>query len=73
MKIYNYTYMLKWCEKEEMYIVSVLELPNVCNDGKTADEAIENVQEDICIALELLKDMGRPLPKCSAVPNNIIA
>ncbi|MCI8955484.1 MAG: type II toxin-antitoxin system HicB family antitoxin [Eubacterium sp.] len=63
MKIYNYTYQLHWCEKENMYIVHVVELPNICNDGKTADEAILNVQEDIKLALELLKEMGKEIPK----------
>lgn len=63
MKIYNYTYQLQWCEKEGMYIVNVVELPNVCNDGKTADEAILNVQEDIKLAIELLQDMGKEIPK----------
>lgn len=63
MKIYNYTYQLHWCEKENMYIVNVVELPNVCNDGKTADEAILNVQEDIRLALELLKETGKKVPK----------
>lgn len=63
MKIYNYTYQLHWCEKEKMYIVNVVELPTVCNDGKSADEAIMNVQEDIKLALELLNDLGKPIPK----------
>lgn len=52
-----------WKEEEQMYIVNVVELPNVCNDGRTADEAINNVQEDIRLALALLKDMGKEIPK----------
>lgn len=73
MKIYNYTYQLKWCEKENMYIVNVVELPTVCNDGRTADEAIMNVQEDIKLSLELMKDMGKPIPKTLGNTSKVIA
>lgn len=73
MKIYNYTYQLKWCEKENMYIVNVVELPTVSNDGRTADEAIINVQEDIRLALELMKEMGKPIPQTLSNTSKVIA
>ena len=62
MRLYNYTYQIRWCPEEQHFIVSVLELPGVCNDGATADEAIQNVQPDIELALILMMDMGRAIP-----------
>ena len=64
--MYNYTYLIEK-DEEYGYIVHVMELPGVCNDGKTADEAIQNVQDDISLALEALKDIGREIPQKSII------
>jgi len=64
--MYNYTYVIEK-DAEYGYIVHVMELPGVCNDGKTADEAINNVQDDISLALEALKDIGKSIPEKSVV------
>ena len=62
--MYNYTYVIE-LDREYGYIVHVLEMPGVCNDGETADAAINNVQADIALAIEALKDAGREIPKKS--------
>lgn len=45
------------------YIIRVNELPGVCTDGKTINEAMKNIHEAILCAVDVYKDKGEPFPE----------
>ncbi len=45
-------------KKDSYYIVRVNELPGVCTDGATIEEAMKNIQEAILCAVDVYKDKG---------------
>lgn len=71
MEIYDYTYIIE-TSAEYGFIVHVLELPYVSNDGETPDTAIKNVQDDISLAIAALKDSGREIPTKMTYNPNIL-
>jgi predicted RNase H-like HicB family nuclease len=44
------------------YVVSVPSLPGCMSQGKTREEALENIEDAITGCLGALRDTGRPLP-----------
>ena len=44
------------------YVASVPDLPGVWTQGDTRDEAVAMVKDAIAGYLEMLKELGRPLP-----------
>ncbi len=66
-----YYLSLKWSytvEKDEhkgkeFFIVRVNELPGVCTDGKTIEEAMYNIQDAIEATIELYLEQGDPIPE----------
>ena len=47
------------------YVASVPDLPGVWTQGETRGEAIEMIKDAIAGYLEILEELGRPLPKPS--------
>ena len=54
------TLMLEWIE--DVYVVTCKELPELLTDGRTIDEAINNVADALVATLEIYHEMGRELP-----------
>lgn len=54
------TVMLEW--KEDVYVVTCKELPELLTDGRTIDEALKNVEDALIATLEIYHEMGRELP-----------
>lgn len=48
--------------EDDYFIVYVNELPGICSDGKTVNEAMEEVKEAIYAAVELYLDQGKEVP-----------
>ena len=49
-------------QREGGYTVTSPVLPELVTEGDTLEEAVENVRDALCAALELYQDMGRQLP-----------
>ena len=61
----NYCIMMKYSEKENCYIVTVPDLPGCMADGKSPNEAYENVKNVITEWIEMAKTAGREIPEPS--------
>lgn len=60
---WSYTIEQEFEKGKRIYIVRVNELSGVCSDGKTIDEAMENVKEAMIAILELYLAQGDPIPE----------
>ena len=61
--MYKYEIIVYWSEEDRLYVAEIPELPGCMADGKTYDEALENVTQVIKEWLETAKDLGRVIPK----------
>jgi predicted RNase H-like HicB family nuclease len=59
----GYELVIYWSDEDNSYIVEVPELPGCMADGKTYEEAVENVQKVIREWVEVAKESGREIPK----------
>jgi predicted RNase H-like HicB family nuclease len=59
----GYELVIYWSDEDNSYIVEVPELPGCMADGKTYEEAVENVQKVIKEWVEVAKELGREIPK----------
>ena len=61
--IYKYERIIFWSEQDQKFIVDVPELPGCMADGKTAAEALDNVERIIEEWVETAKEIGRNIPE----------
>jgi predicted RNase H-like HicB family nuclease len=54
--------VIQWSDEDNIYIVTVPELPGVKTHGKTYEEAIKNALEVIELWMEVALKEGRPVP-----------
>lgn len=59
----NYCIIMKYSTKENCYIVTVPDLPGCMADGRTPNEAFENVKNVIQEWIETSKAAGRKIPE----------
>ena len=59
----GYELVIYWSDEDNSYIVEVPELLGCMADGKTYEEAVENVQKVIREWVEVAKELGREIPK----------
>ena len=59
----HYSMLIQWDEEDNIYIVTVPELPGCRTHGKTYDEAIKNALEVIELWLETARDLGWAIPR----------
>lgn len=59
----NYCVVLKYSQDDKSYIVSVPDLPGCMADGRTPNEAFENVKNVIQEWIETAKAAGREIPE----------
>ncbi|MCD7863638.1 MAG: type II toxin-antitoxin system HicB family antitoxin [Lachnospiraceae bacterium] len=59
----KYSMIVSWSEEDNCYIVSVPDLPGCMSDGKTPQEAVENVQAIIADWIETAHMLGREIPE----------
>jgi predicted RNase H-like HicB family nuclease len=62
MNPHHYSMLIQWDDEDEIYIISVPELPGAKTHGKTYDEAIKNALEVIELWIENAQKTGRPVP-----------
>jgi predicted RNase H-like HicB family nuclease len=58
----HYSMIIQWNDEDEIYIISVPELPGAKTHGKTYEEAIKNALEVIELWIDAAKKDGRPIP-----------
>lgn len=66
----NYCIIMKYSEKENCYIVTVPDLPGCMADGRTPNEAFENVKNVITEWIDTAKAAGREIPEPSFGQDN---
>ena len=59
----KYEIIIYWSDEDDAFIAEVPELPGCMADGKTYDEALENVTQVIKEWLETAKELGRTVPE----------
>jgi antitoxin HicB len=57
-------------QPEGGYTVTSPLLPELVTEGDSADEALENVRDALAAVIELYRDLGRPLPTGTQIPEN---
>ncbi len=62
MKPQHYSMVIQWDPEDQIYIISVPELPGAKTHGKTYDEAIKNILEVIELWIEAAQEAGRSVP-----------
>ena len=61
--MHKYARIIYWSEQDQKFIVEVPELAGCMADGKTAVEALENVETIISEWIETAKELGREVPQ----------
>ncbi len=59
----RYEIILYWSEEEQGFIAEVPELPGCAADGKTYQEALQNVEVIMQEWIETAEELGRPIPE----------
>jgi predicted RNase H-like HicB family nuclease len=60
--MYRYEVIIYWSEEDQAYIAEVPELAGCVADGKTYNDALNNVQIVIEEWIETATDLGRSIP-----------
>jgi len=55
--------IIYWSDEDKSFIAEVPELPGCAEDGRTYQEALENVQVVIQEWIETAQELGRPIPQ----------
>ncbi len=55
--------VLLYQDEDGIFIVEVPSLSSGFSQGKTRDEALENIKEAISLHLEVLAERGKPIPQ----------
>ncbi len=58
----QYSMVIQWDNQDNIYIVSVPELPGCRTHGHTYEEAIKNALEVIELWIEAARKVGEPIP-----------
>ena len=58
----HYSMNIQWHEGDQIYVVTVPELPGCQTHGKTYEEAIRQGQDAIDSWIMVAKELGRPIP-----------
>lgn len=62
MNPFHYSMIIQWDEEDQIFVVSVPELPGCMTHGRTYEEALHNAKEAIEGWLEVAKNEGWPIP-----------
>ena len=58
----HYSMIIQWDPVDQIYVVSVPELPGCMTHGKTYEEAVQQGQDAIESWLQVAEELGRPIP-----------
>lgn len=60
---FRYEIIIFWSKEDELFIAEVPELLGCMADGKTYNEALQNIQVVISEWIETAKELGRTIPQ----------
>ena len=60
---FHYSMTIQWDNDDQIFVVSVPELPGCMTHGHTYEEALQNAKEAIAGWLEIAKNEGWPIPQ----------
>jgi predicted RNase H-like HicB family nuclease len=63
MENIHYSMVIEWDDRDDIFVVTVPELPGCRTHGKTYEEAAERGKEVIESWIEFLRDIGEPIPQ----------
>jgi predicted RNase H-like HicB family nuclease len=63
VSMYRYTIIIYWSKDDNSFIAEVPELSGCAADGKTSQEALNNVEVIINEWIETAKSLNRPIPE----------
>ena len=63
MNPFHYSMTIQWDNDDQIFVVSVPELPGCMTHGRTYEEALQNAKEAIAGWLEVAKNEGWPIPQ----------
>lgn len=55
--------VLLFQDEDGYFVVEVPSLPGCISQGKTREEALENIKEAIALHIEVLQERGEPVPE----------
>ncbi len=58
----HYSMNIQWDEKDQIYVVTVPELPGCRTHGQTYEEAVRQGQDAIESWIMVAQELGRPVP-----------
>lgn len=58
----HYSMVIQWSVEDNVYIVTVPELPGCKTHGNTYEEAVKNAQEVIELWIDASRECGHPIP-----------
>lgn len=61
--MYKYERIIYWSETDQCFLAVVPELPGCMADGKTVQQALDNVEVVINEWVETAKELGREIPE----------
>jgi predicted RNase H-like HicB family nuclease len=59
----NYSVSIKWSDEDNEFVAVIPELPLISGLGSTREKAVKQCMEAAALALDVLKEEGRPLPQ----------
>ena len=67
MKDYQYPVVIEYDQDNDVYLADCPLIPGCYSDGKTYEEAIENIKDAIKLCIESRRAVGDPVPLPSLV------
>ena len=61
--VYKYEVIIYWSKEDDAYIAEVPELPGCMIDGKSYQEALNNLELVVSEWIETAQSIGREIPK----------
>ena len=58
----HYSMVIQWDADDQIYVVTVPELPGCMTHGRTYEEAVQQGQDAIASWIMVAKELGRPVP-----------
>ena len=58
----NYSMNIQWDEDDQIFVVTVSELPGCRTHGTTYEEAVQQGQDAIASWIKVARELGRPIP-----------
>ncbi len=60
---YEYETMVRWCEKNRAFVVTVPELPGCAAQGLSLNEALANARQAMRAWLDTARESGNSIPE----------